>query len=328
MIKHSLVSLKLLLALGALVAASTVSVAAPGTEASGVQLTQDKPADKPAEKAEIKEIRISAIPDSDAKAVEEKCNLVAERLSKALGVPVKFMPQQNYAACVTGLATDQLELVWFGGVTCVQAMKEMEKAKKECSVVACRDADKKYKTYFIANKESKIGTVKDLKDLAAKAEGMNFTFGAKNSTSGHVMPRHFFQDQAGEKPEDVFKNVAYSGSHDKTIRDVASGAAQVGALNFKNWDNAKAEDLVAAKDKCELIYTTPDYVDYVWVSNDRIGADVVKKMTEFFTSLDPKKEDDRKILAAWGIKDGKFVTCEKKEWDGIKKVLEAGVDVG
>jgi hypothetical protein len=41
MMKRSLLSLKWLLALGALVAASTVSVAAPGTDASGVQTLQD-----------------------------------------------------------------------------------------------------------------------------------------------------------------------------------------------------------------------------------------------------------------------------------------------
>lgn len=324
MLKHSLLSLKMLLAFGALFAASTVSVAAPGTEASGPQALQDKPAETP---AEIKEIRITAIPDSDAKKIEEQCTLVADRLTKVLGIPVKFMPQQNYAACVTGLATDQLELVWYGGVTAVQAMNKMDEAKKGCTMIACRDADKKYKSYFIANKDAKIGEVKDLKELAAKAEGMNFTFGSKSSTSGHVMPRHFFQDQAGEKPEEVFKNVAYSGNHDNTLKNVAAGTAHVGAMNYKNWDNAK-DEMAKAKEKCELIYTTPFYADYVWMASDRIGADNIKKMKDFFLGLKAENEEDKKILTAWGIANGKYVECEKKEWDGIKKILEAGVDVG
>jgi phosphonate transport system substrate-binding protein len=274
----------------------------------------------------IKEIRISAIPDGDAKKIEEKCTLIADGLSKALGIPVKFMPQQNYAACVTGLATDQLELVWFGGVTAVQADQQM---KGKCTFVACREADKNYKTYFIANKDSKIGAIKDLTALSEneKAGDWTFTFGSKSSTSGHVMPRHFFQDQTGEKPEDVFKTVAYSGSHDATLRNVADGTAHVGAMNYKNWDNAK-DDLAKAKDKCELIYTTPFYVDYVFVARDGVGADMIKKMKDYFLGLDAKKEADNKVLDAWGAKDSKFVECEKKDWDGIKKILEAGVDVG
>lgn len=277
-----------------------------------------------ADQPELKEIRISAIPDSDAKKIEEKCNLVGEYLSKKLGIPVKFMPQQNYAACVTGLATDQLELVWFGGVTGVQVDKKME---GKCTFVACRDVDKKFKTYFIANKDAKIGELKDLKALADKGEGKTFTFGSKGSTSGHVMPRHFFEEQAGEKPEDVFKKVAYSGSHDKTIRDVADGTADFGALNYKNWDTAK-DDVAKAKDKCEIIYTTPAYVDYVFVARDSIGADWIKKIKDAIIALDAKNETDAKILEAWGTKGGKFVECEKKEWDGIKAVLDAGVDVG
>ncbi|MBE7492245.1 MAG: phosphate/phosphite/phosphonate ABC transporter substrate-binding protein [Planctomycetes bacterium] len=320
MLKRTFASLKFLLAMGAVFAASTVSVAEEGARHSGPQPMQAKA-------AEIKEIRITSIPDSDAKKIEENCNLIADRLTKVLGIPVKFMPQQDYAACVTGMATDQLELVWYGGVTCVQAMKKMDEAKKGCTLIACRDADLKYKSYFIANKEAKIGPVKDLKELAAKAEGLNFTFGSKSSTSGHVMPRHFFQDQTGEKPEDVFKNVAYSGNHDNTLKNVAAGTAHVGAMNYKNWDNAK-DDLAKAKEKCELIYTTPFYADYVWMANDRIGAENIKKIKDFFLGLDSKNPEDQKILAAWGIKDGKYVECEKSMWDGIKKILEAGVDVG
>ncbi|GIK52025.1 MAG: putative ABC transporter phosphite binding protein PhnD1 [Planctomycetes bacterium] len=321
MLKRSLLALKLFCAVAALAA-----VAVHPVSAAEVKPTLSKPLDQRIADGDIKELRISAIPDSDAKAIEEKCNLVCEMLSKALGIPVKFMPQQNYAACVTGLATDQLDLVWFGGVTGVQADQKMG---DKCVFVACRESDKQYKSYYIANKEAKIGPVNDLKELAAKAEGMKFTFGSKSSTSGHVMPRHFFQDQTGEKPEDVFgkDNVAYSGSHDATLRNVAAGTAQIGALNFKNWDNAK-DELAKAKDKCELIYTTPFYVDYMWAARTGVGEANIKKIKDAFLALDHTKEADNKILAAWGAKGSKFVACEKKEWDGIRKVLESGVDVG
>jgi phosphonate transport system substrate-binding protein len=273
----------------------------------------------------IKEIRISAIPDGDAKKIEEKSALLADRLSKVLGIPVKFMPQQNYAACVTGLATGQLEMVWFGGVTAVQADEAMD---GKCTFIACREADLKYKSYFIANKDSKIGAIKDLTALSENeaAGEWTFTFGSKSSTSGHVMPRHFFQEQTGEKPEDVFKTVAYSGSHDATLRNVADGTAKIGAMNYKNWDNAK-DDLAKAKEKCELIYTTPAYVDYAFVAREGVGADNIKKIKEFLLGLDNKKEEDNKLLEAWGAKDSKMVACEKKDWDGIRKILDAGVDV-
>jgi phosphonate transport system substrate-binding protein len=284
------------------------------------------PADVLIQDAAVKEIRITAIPDSDAKAIEEKCNLLSEYLTTKVGIPVKFIAQQNYAACVTALATDQVEVCWFGGVTGVQADQKME---GKCTFLACRESDLKYKTYFIASKESKIGTIKSLSELAnnENAGDWTFSFGSKSSTSGHVMPRHFFQEQTGEKPEDVFKKVAYSGSHDKTLRDVADGTATLGAMNYKNWDNAK-DDNLKAKEKCELIYTTPFYVDYMFAARDGIGADLIKKLKDALLALDSKNEDHNKILAAWGAMDSKMVACEKKDWDGFRKILDAGVDVG
>ncbi|MCC7508318.1 MAG: phosphate/phosphite/phosphonate ABC transporter substrate-binding protein [Planctomycetes bacterium] len=280
----------------------------------------------PVQAAEIKEIRISAIPDADAKAIEEKCNLLSEYLTKKVGLPVKFMAQQNYAACVTGLATDQLEVVWFGGVTAVQADQKMD---GKCAYLACRESDLKYKSYFIANKNAKIGQIKSLLELSENeaASEWNFTFGSKSSTSGHVMPRHFFQEQAGEKPEDVFKKVAYSGNHDATLRNVADGTADVGAINYKNWDNAK-DDLAKAKEKCELIYTTPAYVDYVFMARNSIGEDLIKKLKDALLALDAKDETQNKILASWGAKDSKMVECKREDWSGIRKILDAGVDVG
>src|SRR5262245_58621267 len=204
MLNRSILAMKLLFAVAALAAFAYTPVSAAKSNARAMKTLDQLVAD-----GDIKELRISAIPDSDAKKIEEKCNLVCDLLSKKLGIPVKFMPQQNYAACVTGLATDQLELVWFGGVTGCQADKKMG---DKCTFVCWRDIEKKFKSYYICNKDSKIGACKDLKELAEKTEGKTFTFGSKGSTSGHVMPRYFFQDQTGLKPEDVYKNVAYSGS--------------------------------------------------------------------------------------------------------------------
>lgn len=319
MLNRSILAVKLALALGALLAVSTAQVSATTSTNR-----PNKPLGQLIADGDIKELRISAIPDSDAKKIEDKCSLVCDLLSKKLGIPVKFMPQQNYAACVTGLATDQLELVWFGGVTGVQADKKMG---DKCTFIACRDIDKKFKSYFIASKESKIGECKDLKELAEKCEGKTFTFGSKGSTSGHVMPRFFFQDQTGLKVEDVFKNVAYSGSHDKTLRDVADGNAFVGAMNYKNWDTAK-DDNLKAKEKCEIVYTTPDYVDYMWVARTAIGEKHIKAIREAFLGLDSKNEADAKILESWGTKGGKFIECEKKEWEKMAKILDSGIDVG
>jgi ABC-type phosphate/phosphonate transport system substrate-binding protein len=58
----------------------------------------------------------------------------------------------------------------------------------------------------------------------ASRPGQNwtFTFGSRSSTSSHLMPRKYFMEQAGVPPEQVFRTVAYSGSHDVVMQMVAT----------------------------------------------------------------------------------------------------------
>ena len=47
--------------------------------------------------------------------------LVASELSEQLDVTVRYVPVIDYAAAVTGFRRGDLDLVWFGGLTGVQA---------------------------------------------------------------------------------------------------------------------------------------------------------------------------------------------------------------
>ncbi|MCA8915803.1 MAG: putative selenate ABC transporter substrate-binding protein [Planctomycetes bacterium] len=261
---------------------------------------------------------ITAIPDDNADKLKENYGKVAKYLESKIGIPVEYMHVENYAAAVTALANGKAHLSWMGGVTTVQADQQ---TKGQAEVVCCRDIDKKFHTYFIANVDSGIGEVKNLKDLAEAAKGKSFTFGSKGSTSGHLMPRHFFTTQSGSKPEDVFSNVAYSGSHDKTLAQVADGSFAVGALNFATYDKSSDE----LKAKAPIIYTTPNYVDYSWVAHKDLGADLIGKIRTAFLEMD--KSDEGKAILGF-FKAGSFVKADLKEWDGIKAVMEAGVDIG
>jgi len=267
----------------------------------------------------IEKLIFTAIPDDNADKLKEHYGAVAAYLSKEIGMPVEYMHVENYAAAVTALATGQAHFSWMGGVTTVQAHQQ---TKGKAEVICCRDIDKKFVTYFIAGKDSGIGEVKDLAELAVKAAGKNFTFGSKGSTSGHLMPRHFFTQAAKKKPEEVFKTVAYSGSHDKTLAQVADGSFAVGAMNYASYDKSTDE----LKAKAPIIFKTPSYVDYCFIAHTDVGSELIGKIRKALLALDPKTEPGTRILG--GFKAGKFVEANISEWDGIRAVMEAGVDIG
>lgn len=266
------------------------------------------------------ELRFSVIPDFNKATLADNCKLVETVLTKKLGVPVHFVPSADYTVAVNGLVSNKLDFVWLGGKTTVDAI---DAGKGQVDVLATRDIDLHFKSYFIANQASveagKIKGMKDLAELKPLAKQLTFTFGDKNSTSGHLMPR-WFLTSAGIDPNSAFRTEAgyqANGGHASTLKAVASGAADLGVVNFSYYDSAKPEE----KAKAPIVFTTPEYVDYAWVGHRRMGAELQKRLTEAFTKLDPKVADEKAVLDAW--KCQRFETARNSQWESIRKVRDS-----
>lgn len=277
-----------------------------------------KPA--PAQAPAPKELRFSVIPDFNKATLADNCKLIETVLTKKLGMPVTFVPSADYTVAVNGLISNKLDFVWLGGKTTVDAI---DAGKGGVRVLATRDIDLHFKTYFIANQKSidagKVKTLKSLVELKDLAKNLTFTFGDRNSTSGHLMPR-FFLTEAGIDPNKSFQGEAgyqAAGGHAATLKAVASGAADLGALNFSYYDGAKPEEKASAP----IVFTTPEYVDYAWVGHQRIGETTVRKLIDAFTTLDAKQAEEKAILDAWKCKQ--FETAKNSQWDNIRKVRDS-----
>jgi phosphonate transport system substrate-binding protein len=288
------------------------------TCAAGVSAQEGKPAEALSPKPQI--IRFSAIPDFNKGRLEETAKQLAAHLATATGIPVRYEASNDYAASVNGMVGNQLDFVWYGGLTSVQAEAA---TKGQVEFVACRDIDLRFKTYFIANKalvdSGKIKPFANLADLKASAGGFTFTFGDRSSTSGHIMPRHFLV-QAGLDPEKSFKGpAAYQakGGHASTMKAVMDGATDLGALNFAYYDQMKPEE----KAQAPVVFTTPEYVDYCFLAHKRLGATTIARLREALVRLDPAKPADKAILDSWAA--GRFTAADAKAWDGIRAVLKA-----
>ncbi len=265
---------------------------------------------------------ITAIPDDgDADRMRENFGALAAYLGKAVGIPVEYMHVENYAASVTALATGRAHIAWLGAVTIAQARMMMG---DKLTILGCRDIDKRFVSYFIANPTTGLGEVADLKALAALAKGKSwtFTFGSKSSTSGHVRPRKFFMDQAGTAPENVFRTVAYSGSHDVVMQMVSNGAYDVGALNYASWEKASE----ALKARAPIIYKTPPYIDYGLAARADLDESLLQRLRAALLVLDAGDANGAKVLSY--LKAKRFVEADMSEWQGYVDLLQSGLDIG
>jgi phosphonate transport system substrate-binding protein len=257
-----------------------------------------------------KELRISAIPDENPQELLRIYTPFADYLAKEIGIPVKFTPVVDYAATVEGLAGNKLDMVWYGGLTSVQAARMAKGAKR----IIMRKEDTEFKSQFITRKDT---GVKDLKDL----KGKTFSFGSVSSTSGHLMPRYYLM-KAGINPEKDFSKFSFSGAHDATAAWVEAGRVDAGALNFLVWDKLVANKKVDTG-KVVVFYTTPPYVDYVWTVRAGLDNATVEKISKAFLKLDYNNPADKKLLDLHRTKG--YIPAKDEQW---KSLEDAAITTG
>ena len=132
---------------------------------------------------------IGAIPDQDPEVLARNYDLVANYLAGELGIDVQFEPVTEYEAAVTAFRVGDLDLVWFGGLTGVQARLQVDGAE----AIAQRDIDEQFTSVFIASTDSGIDPISSVDELEV-VSGRTLTFGSDSSTSGRLMPQSFLSD--------------------------------------------------------------------------------------------------------------------------------------
>lgn len=279
----------------AMLALAAFGLAAPPT---GAARAQDKPT-----------LHFSAIPDEDESRLVARFTKVADHLSRTLGVPVRYIPVKSYPAAVTAFRNDQIQLAWFGGLSGVQARMAVPGSQ----AIAQGDEDRAFVTYVIAHESTGL---KESAEFPAAAEGMSFTFGARTSTSGRLMPEYHIRRNTGLSPEAFFSRVGFSGDHSQTLKLVSTGAYQVGALNFSVYDDAvakKAPEVATTR----VVWKTPPYPDYNWTirgdADRRFGAGFTEKVKAALVGM-----TDKELLASFPRKA--FIPAINADYEPILRV--------
>ena len=267
-------------------------------------------------KAEKNTLKIGAIPDQNQEILDRRFNSLSNELSKQLNVEVKYVPVINYVGAVTGFRTKNLDLVWFGGLSGVQARLQTPNS----IVIAQRDVDKEFKSVFIVNKKLNLTPTKELSDLK-NLRNLRFTFGSENSTSGRLMPEYFLNIAGVKTSEFKGDKPGYSGSHDATIALVNSGAFEAGALNKQIWDKSLKNNPKRTKNVF-VFFVTPDYVDYHWLSqgdlDEKFYNGFTKRMKEAILNLNENNPKHKIILEMFNAK--KFIKSDANQYKNIEEI--------
>tara|TARA_Y100000782_G_scaffold8532_1_gene9962 strand:- start:4738 stop:5607 length:870 start_codon:yes stop_codon:yes gene_type:complete len=257
--------------------------------------------------AETTTLRVSAIPDEAPTELQRKFEPLGKYLEAELGMPVEFQPVSDYAGVVEALAAKRLDLAWLGGFTFVQAKLRTGNAIP----LVQREQDEVFTSTFITADPD----VQSHADL----EGKSFAFGSVSSTSGHLMPRYFLQ-QDGIDPDAFFSRVGFSGAHDATVAWVESGKVDAGVLNSSVWEKLLEENKVNT-DKVRVYTTTPTYYDYNWTVRGDLEPELVERIKAAFLALDPANPEHKAILDLQ--RASRFIATAPENYEGIEQAARA-----
>jgi len=257
---------------------------------------------------------ITAIPDEKVSDQGAKFQALQDYLAKELSIDVSFSLSNDYTAAVERFKNGEVHLVWFGGLTGVQARAAVPGAR----AIAQGDVDPIYKSYFIAHKSTGLAKSAEFPEAI---KDMTFTFGSKSSTSGRLMPTYFIMQETGKNPDDFFtKPVQFqtTGGHDATARAVASGSVQVGVLSYKKYESMVADGDISAED-APIIWETPNYADYNLTVHpaleEMFGAGFIDKLQKVLVDC-----TDKEVLKAFNRDD--LIAAKNEEFEGIEKVAK------
>lgn len=249
-------------------------------------------------------LRVTTIPEEAATEQMRKFGPLTKYLERTLGTKVDFVPVNDYPAAVEALVNKQVDLVWFGGFTYVQAQI---RSGGKIVPIAQREEDTNFRSVFITQTNSGIKNLADLK-------GKQVSFGSASSTSGHLMPRSFLLE-AGIDPDKDFKRVAYSGAHDATIASVDSGRVDAAALDITVWRKFVSEKKVDTS-KVNVFFTTPPYFNYNWSVHADMPVAQREKITSALLVLNMNNPEGIEILTL--NRATKYIPTKPENYKGLE----------
>lgn len=165
---------------------------------------------------------------------------LAQHLAAKLGRPVELRTVDSWEGLAKSLANGETDIALMGPWGYVLA-NHYSDAQAVSTILY--QGKPEYFALIVTHPGSGLETAQDL--LGEKGKGRTFAFGDKGSTSGYLIPLHFFSQQ-GIDPEKHFSRVLYT-KHQAIETQVAAGQIDAGADYNRNRTAMIDQGLISAE---------------------------------------------------------------------------------
>ncbi|MDO9092524.1 MAG: phosphate/phosphite/phosphonate ABC transporter substrate-binding protein [Rubrivivax sp.] len=190
---------------------------------------------------------------------------LAHHLAARLGRPVQLRTVDTWEGLAKSLAAGETDIALLGPWGYVLANQT---AGAQVVATILYDGKPEYFAIIVTHPESGL---KSAADLIAQGKSRSFAFGDKGSTSGYLIPLHFFMQQGVPDPEKHFAKVLYT-KHQAIQTQVTAGQLDAGADYNRN-RNAMIEQGLIQADRSRIIWQSAPLPNDAVALNARLFQD-------------------------------------------------------
>jgi phosphonate transport system substrate-binding protein len=236
---------------------------------------------------------------------------LANYLAAKLGRTIELRTVDTWEGLAKSLANGETDLALMGPWGYVLANHE---AGAQAISTILYDGKPEYFALMITHPDSGIQTVQDLK-------GRTFAFGDKGSTSGYLIPLHYFMTQ-GINPDTYFSKVLYT-KHQAIETQVAAGQLDAGADYNRNRTAMIEQGLIKAE-RSKIIWQSAPLPNDAFAVSKAIFQDtaLVGKLQTALVSVGAELAKQPQLLPAHYTG---FVTQDNRFY---KPIRDAGLATG
>lgn len=212
---------------------------------------------------------------------------LADYLSAKLGRKVTLRTVDTWEGLAKSLANGETDMALMGPWGYVLANHE---ASAQAISTILYDGKPEYHAIFITHPDSGINSVNDLK-------GRTFAFGDKGSTSGYLIPLHYFMTQ-GINPDSYFSKVL-NAKHQAIEIQVTQGVLDAGADYNRN-RNAMIEQGLIKAERSKVIWQSAPLPNDAFAVSSALYADkpLVGKLQTALANVGQELKNNPALLPA------------------------------
>ncbi|HBY95216.1 MAG TPA: hypothetical protein DEP84_14890, partial [Chloroflexi bacterium] len=281
-------------------AATTEATKAPG--GTGEMGTKDTP------------IVMSFVPSGDTQEIIASGSEIAKMIEEKTGLSIMANVATSYAAVVEAMCAGNAPIGWLNTFSYILAH---EKCGVDVALATVRFGNAYYTGQIIANKDSGIKTLADLK-------GKTMCWVDPLSTSGYIIPRIMLK-AAGVDPDKDLAKAVEAGSHNNVVIAVYKGDCDAGAT-FVDARSSVEKDFPDVKEKVEVIAESPKIPNDTVSFAKEVPPDVRDKVVNALLELSQEEKGKAALQTVYEIEG--FEKVDDSFYDEFRTQLDAaGVNI-